>query len=510
MKKTLLFCAILACTSGIAWAAERTYPIRQKPSDLVQDHNAVAALASTLERDLLSDVEKTDPADKALLSREYRSLFNAALVQKHYGDARRYGDLVRSVQANPATRAATGVITMPYLDAIENPGTDFRATYRARLSERLATLPLEQVGPVLGALKDSLKTLTRDQLISATAGLDGTIKDGLLSQGDAESLLLAAMNLEVVLLVRDDAVVCLEKVIGTGETQVQIGSTERPHLGTPKARLEGAYFGQTPPGETPVPFAPDVFGAINTWVEGVSFSPDGMTCFISVGDAFYTTSSLYYTTRKDGVWGTLAEPPFTSGFTLAAGPTFSTDGKRVTFSGKKSQGSLDLWTVDRTPGGWGTPVVMPAPINGELNENPGTFMRDGTMYFSRTKPKLQSQVLRAFKNQAGELTVEVLGAPINASPYDGDPCIAPDGHFLVFYSARADSVGGTDLYVSFADGQGGWKTPVNLGRAFNSQDDEYGPHLSADGKYLFYTRHSANQNQILWVAASAIEKLRAK
>ena len=41
-----------------------------------------------------------------------------------------------------------------------------------------------------------------------------------------------------------------------------------------------------------------------------------------------------------------------------------------------------------------------------------------------------------------------------------------------------------------------------------SSADEYGAHLSSDGKFLFFTRHTARGNGIYWVASSAIEKLK--
>jgi hypothetical protein len=64
--------------------------------------------------------------------------------------------------------------------------------------------------------------------------------------------------------------------------------------------------------------------------------------------------------------------------------------------------------------------------------------------------------------------------------------------------------------VSFPDGRGDWGTPINLGPAFNTPDDEYGAHLSSDGKYLFFTRHTSQGNGIFWVAVSAIEQLKPR
>jgi hypothetical protein len=62
--------------------------------------------------------------------------------------------------------------------------------------------------------------------------------------------------------------------------------------------------------------------------------------------------------------------------------------------------------------------------------------------------------------------------------------------------------------VCFSDENGGWSKPILLGPEYNTANDEYGAHLSSDGKYLFFTRHTPKGNGIYWVATSAIEKLK--
>jgi Tol biopolymer transport system component len=134
----------------------------------------------------------------------------------------------------------------------------------------------------------------------------------------------------------------------------------------------------------------------------------------------------------------------------------------------------------------------------------GSLMSDGTLYFTSGRSGV-NQVYRARKDAAHGLVVELVAAPISTNSHEGDPCIAPDGRFLIFNSARDWK--SSDLYVSFRDAGGGWGTPIKLGPEFNSPADEYGAHLSSDGKYLFFTRHTGQGNSIYWVAVSAIEKL---
>ncbi len=271
----------------------------------------------------------------------------------------------------------------------------------------------------------------------------------------------------------------------------------------------GAYFGLTPPGETPVLFAPAILTSLSAFVGAPTFSPDGTQCFVSVAAADYETpSTLYYSEYANGTWKPFLKAPFLSGFVSFCESVFSADGKTLTFTGKKSaSGSMDFWTVEYTVHGWGTPVCMPAPINSAANEWRGSIMSDGTRYFSseRDKPGIY-QVYKAYRDADLKPVVEKLGLPVNMNSYEGDPCIAADGHFLVFCSGRGGV--STDLFVSFSDGKGGWNTPINLGSTFNTASDEYGAYLSHDGKYLFFTRHTSQGNGNYWVAVSAIEKLK--
>jgi hypothetical protein len=265
------------------------------------------------------------------------------------------------------------------------------------------------------------------------------------------------------------------------------------------------YFGQTLPAETPVIFAPDVLNPLSEFVETTAFSLDGTLFFAGVGNADYSGGKLYYSKLVNNVWTSFAEAPFISDFVFSNEPVFSADGKSLIFTGKKATtDNMDLWIVTYTNNTWDVPVKLPSPINSDANDFRGSYMTDGTFYFTSNR----SGMNQVYKSKSPISAVELLGAPVNTRAYEGDPCIAPDGHFLIFHSGRAGGIGRTDLYVSFKNEQGSWGTPINLGPKFNTPGDEYGAHLSSDGKYLFFTRHTPQGNSIFWVSISAIEKLK--
>jgi Tol biopolymer transport system component len=202
--------------------------------------------------------------------------------------------------------------------------------------------------------------------------------------------------------------------------------------------------------------------------------------------------------------------PFASGFEKSGEPFFSPDGKRLHFTAQARSSSTgrDIWMVDRSGQGWGTPIRLPSAVNSDANEFGFSMVADGTMYFASNRSGAP-QVYRAWQKADETFQVELIPAPIlSVGTYEGDPCVAPDGRFLVFYSGRAGGFGGVDLQLSIPDGKGEWSRPVNLGADFNTAADEYGGSLSPDGKYLFFTRHGSKGNTIFWVETSAIDRLK--
>ncbi|MBI5431846.1 MAG: PD40 domain-containing protein [Planctomycetes bacterium] len=270
---------------------------------------------------------------------------------------------------------------------------------------------------------------------------------------------------------------------------------------------KGAFFGLAPPSDTPKPFAPELLAAVSPFVEATAFSPGGNAFFLSVGTADYSQAKLYVTEWVDGAWTPFVEPSFTAGFTYSHEPVFLPGGSTLIFTGKHTTATTDLWAVTRTERGWSEPSRLPAPINGDADEFRGCPALDRTFYFGSNRSGML-QVYRASAFGTPTPRVELVGPPIDVEAFDGDPCVAPDGRFLLFYSGRSGT--SADLYVSFRTEQGAWGEPLDLGPDFNTAADEYGAHLSSDGKHLFFTRHTTQGNTILWVLTSAIDALKPK
>ena len=86
----------------------------------------------------------------------------------------------------------------------------------------------------------------------------------------------------------------------------------------------------------------------------------------------------------------------------------------------------------------------------------------------------------------------------------GHPSIASDERYIIFDSEREGGFGAGDLWVCFRNADETWGKAINLGNKVNTPGNESIPHLTPDGKYLFYTAH----RDIYWVDAKFIEELK--
>lgn len=285
--------------------------------------------------------------------------------------------------------------------------------------------------------------------------------------------------------------------------------------------LSGDYLGQTPPGDTPMVFAPGIVSTIYMEHSPIAFSADGNEIFWMVHEGFISSPDSVpwisdMTMKRIGDRWT---KPIGSQY--GGGPVFSPDGKRLYFtrltSDKESNGP---YYVERQGNKWSEPKNIGLIDRfTELKNCYGlSVTRDGTLYFSSDTAGLgrfKDHVVCRSKLLNGKYTkFEFLPPSINlpvASNYS--PFIAPDDSYLIFISNRPGSLDDFgDLYISFHNiSKDTWSEPINLGEPINTPGQESSPGLSPDGKYLFFTSPSADrQADIFWVSTKIIDRLKKK
>lgn len=276
--------------------------------------------------------------------------------------------------------------------------------------------------------------------------------------------------------------------------------------------LEGEYMGQPKPGLTATIFAPNFISTENFTHNGV-FHPNGREFYFTIETFRYNRGTIMVS-RKNGEKWSKPEPAPIPGDYREVGPFISKDGMKMFFASSKPidesdslKRDVDIWVMERMGDNWGPPKHLGEKINTDGNDWFATLSDDGAIYYYIHNFKDGSGNIYYSENIGGEFQEGVLIEGVdNEEYYNYDPYVAPDESYLIFASTkRPDGIGNADLYISFKDDQDMWSKPENMGDGVNSEESEYAPLMTPDGKYLFFAR---GHGDIYWVDAQVIENLK--
>jgi hypothetical protein len=297
-----------------------------------------------------------------------------------------------------------------------------------------------------------------------------------------------------------------------------------PAIAAGQPTTEGApsiYFGQPVPGLVPERFAPGVVSTDAIELNGV-FTPDFREFFFArLIDGIQT---MHHSVLEDGGW-TAPRPLllFPRGMRAVADDmAVSQDGQELFFLGNHPHPhdggvrSADIWVSRRSGGAWATAEVLPSPISTPASEVYPVVVADGSLYFTSRRPggPGENNLYRAQRLPDGGFAEPVLvPAPINGEYGVGDTYVAPDESYMVLTSRRPGGFGSGDLYVSFRQPDGGWTEPANLGETINTDQIDYCPMVTPDGRYLFFSRRrgswaEAVSGDVYWVDVRILDRFR--
>ena len=278
---------------------------------------------------------------------------------------------------------------------------------------------------------------------------------------------------------------------------------------------DSAYLGQTPPGTIPQIFAPGIISLYNRFETYPTFSPDGKEMFFSVVNSAWTSGKILHTREVNGIWTAVDTAGFSTNNFINWESFISPDGNRQFFTSNRPPSSgMDIWTVDRTSdSGWTSPARLASPVNSGSAEGSACVTNNGTLFFKSLRGGgTAGSILYFSKPVAGVYSeIESLGNSIPTGQGESEPFMAPDESYMIFISeTRGGGHGGWDLWICFRKPDSSYSTPLNMGEDVNTSDDEYGPRVTADGKYLFFTRENrGNSMDIYWVSSGLIDSLKS-
>lgn len=159
--------------------------------------------------------------------------------------------------------------------------------------------------------------------------------------------------------------------------------------------------------------------------------------------------------------------------------------------GASERDDWDIFYSKRINGVFSDPIPVRS-VNTDKYEGFPSISADGrTLFFSSengTEYKDKDIFYSRYEN--GKWS-----APQNMGPNINFPgldeiggSISPNGQIFVFFARdRDDSLGKTDIYISYRQADGSWSPAKNMGRPVNSRYTEYAPYIAADGRTLYFS-----------------------
>jgi len=260
--------------------------------------------------------------------------------------------------------------------------------------------------------------------------------------------------------------------------------------------LTGEYLGQTPPGPTPVLFAPGIISVDDHFEHsGAVFSPDKSEVYWVAKPDGDNIFHIYFMKLIDGRWTTPQVTSFTEQYE-GNRPTFSPDGQKLYYETIRHPLGGPILVVQRQDGNWSEPSSAPPVINATGMEKPFCLTQDGSLYFARGIGPTEELLVSHFVD--GNFVEPVqLGENINSDLTELHIYVAPDESYIIIEST--DHASYAELAICYKMTDGSWSERIII-----PFDWARFPVVSPDGQYLFFMGYGG----IYWVSTSFIEDLK--
>jgi Tol biopolymer transport system component len=253
------------------------------------------------------------------------------------------------------------------------------------------------------------------------------------------------------------------------------------------------YLSQEAPGTIPKRFPLSVND--NTFAsDRIAITSDGKEIYYSeISDINWAHYKIKYYRYSDNNW----KGPYNL-FDNFMAPALSADGNQMFIENYANNKSS--YYSERNDSSWNAPAASVFLKN--PNDKHYMQITDSGRYYVSSNNSVGGNGMMDISRlifTEYDTIVQSLGSPLNSNGNEGDFFISKDESFIIFASPHRGGFGGPDLFISFKESDN-WSIPVNLGSTINTQNWDFGPYVTADNKYLFFTSGSNTSNLgIYWV-----------
>ena len=179
-------------------------------------------------------------------------------------------------------------------------------------------------------------------------------------------------------------------------------------------------------------------------------------------------------------------------------PTITADGSLMIFTSRRPDNNAnpvlaadheyyeEIYESRMVNGVWQAARIMPEPVNSKYHNASVNLAPDGSEMFIYNDSN-GGDIYVTYRHN-GIWSPEIpLEGDVNTTALENSAAITRDGKKLFFTSTRPGGYGGTDIYVCTKNRNGRWVNATNLGPVVNTELDEDGVFVSANGKHLYFS-----------------------
>jgi hypothetical protein len=256
---------------------------------------------------------------------------------------------------------------------------------------------------------------------------------------------------------------------------------------------DNLYMGQTPPGSTPKVFPlfvnPGFFAA-----ERIAISNNGR-------EIYYSEIKSYYPIRGENIKRyTFDGEKWNGPFDLFSGyaPALSLTGDTMYFERKDLEKKSETYISVKTESGWDNPKRILINLNKahyyQVTKKGNEYISSITGNGSGLNDWCKIVITGA------DTTASSLGRPINTSGENLDFFVSRDESFMIVTNRP-------QLGISYRKSDGSWTNPRNFGPKIDFGLGSWGPYVTSDNKYLFYstgTKPDYSDVYVYWVRIDGV------